>query len=73
MKDFVELFEAPQFNSYGSSLKLLMVAEGSAHVYPRCEARRAGPGGGGGGGGACRENAAGRGVEWGGVLQTAWQ
>jgi hypothetical protein len=36
MKDFVELFDSPQFNSYGSSLKLLMVAEGSAHVYPRC-------------------------------------
>jgi hypothetical protein len=42
MKDFVELFEAPQFSSYGSSLKLLMVAEGDAHVYPRC-----GAGGGG--------------------------
>jgi 3'-phosphoadenosine 5'-phosphosulfate (PAPS) 3'-phosphatase len=36
MKDFVELFDSPQFNSYGSSLKLLMVAEGDAHVYPRC-------------------------------------
>ncbi|KAF6263648.1 hypothetical protein COO60DRAFT_1470341 [Scenedesmus sp. NREL 46B-D3] len=35
MKDFVELFDSPQFSSYGSSLKLLMVAEGSAHVYPR--------------------------------------
>ncbi|WIA28648.1 hypothetical protein OEZ86_011184 [Tetradesmus obliquus] len=35
MRDFVELFESPTFNSYGSSLKLLMVAEGDAHVYPR--------------------------------------
>eukprot|EP00882_Tetradesmus_deserticola_P031354 GHRQ01035453.1.p1 GENE.GHRQ01035453.1~~GHRQ01035453.1.p1 ORF type:complete len:249 (+),score=124.84 GHRQ01035453.1:145-891(+) len=35
MKDFVELFNSPQFSSYGSSLKLLMVAEGTAHVYPR--------------------------------------
>lgn len=38
MRDFVELFESPTFNSYGSSLKLLMVAEGDAHVYPRCAA-----------------------------------
>lgn len=35
MKEFVELFVEPKFQSYGSSLKLLMVAEGDAHVYPR--------------------------------------
>jgi 3'-phosphoadenosine 5'-phosphosulfate (PAPS) 3'-phosphatase len=35
MAEFMELFKAPQFKAYGSSLKLLMVAEGEAHVYPR--------------------------------------
>lgn len=35
MKEFVELFDSPKFSSLGSSLKLLMVAEGQAHVYPR--------------------------------------
>eukprot|EP00879_Flechtneria_rotunda_P030563 GHRR01033212.1.p1 GENE.GHRR01033212.1~~GHRR01033212.1.p1 ORF type:complete len:257 (+),score=66.38 GHRR01033212.1:245-1015(+) len=35
LQEFIELFESPTFTSYGSSLKLLMVAEGDAHVYPR--------------------------------------
>lgn len=33
--EFTELFESPKFSTLGSSLKLLMVAEGEAHVYPR--------------------------------------
>lgn len=35
MQEFMDLLESPTFKSYGSSLKLLMVAEGEAHVYPR--------------------------------------
>ncbi|KAI8474869.1 MAG: hypothetical protein J3K34DRAFT_406080 [Monoraphidium minutum] len=34
-KEFVSLFEEPEFKQMGSSLKLMMVAEGTAHVYPR--------------------------------------
>jgi len=34
-KEFVELFKEPGFKALGSSLKLTMVAEGEAHVYPR--------------------------------------
>lgn len=34
-KDFAMLFKDPQFTMFGSSLKLMMVAEGSAHMYPR--------------------------------------
>lgn len=34
-EEFVGLFTTPQFKSVGSSLKLLLVAEGSAHIYPR--------------------------------------
>lgn len=34
-KDFVELFKEPRFKQLGSSLKLVMVAEGEAHIYPR--------------------------------------
>lgn len=33
--EFVSQFTDPQFVQLGSSLKLLMVAEGEAHVYPR--------------------------------------
>lgn len=33
--EFVAQFTDPKFVQLGSSLKLLMVAEGSAHVYPR--------------------------------------
>ncbi|KAG1665921.1 hypothetical protein FOA52_004510 [Chlamydomonas sp. UWO 241] len=33
--EFMELFDAPNTLQVGSSLKLLMVAEGSAHIYPR--------------------------------------
>ncbi|KAL6769422.1 hypothetical protein ACKKBG_A30950 [Auxenochlorella protothecoides x Auxenochlorella symbiontica] len=33
--EFVGEFRAPQFRAVGSSLKLLMVAEGAAHMYPR--------------------------------------
>jgi 3'(2'), 5'-bisphosphate nucleotidase len=29
------MFDEPTFKSMGSSLKLLLVAEGSAHIYPR--------------------------------------
>ena len=32
---FVSRFDSPELKSYGSSLKLLMIAEGSAHIYPR--------------------------------------
>lgn len=32
---FVADFDAPRFAQLGSSLKLLLVAEGAAHVYPR--------------------------------------
>ena len=32
---FIEKFDNPQCKSLGSSLKLLMVAEGEAHIYPR--------------------------------------
>lgn len=35
MREFMGLLQEPSFKSYGSSLKLLMVAEGEAHVYPR--------------------------------------
>lgn len=34
-EDFVKGFKNPEFAALGSSLKLLMVAEGKAHVYPR--------------------------------------
>lgn len=34
-KEFIELFEEPRFKQYGSSLKMLLVAEGQAHIYPR--------------------------------------
>jgi len=33
--EFVSQFTSPQFKQLGSSLKLLMVAEGLAHCYPR--------------------------------------
>ena len=33
--EFVAQFRSPTFRQLGSSLKLLMVAEGEAHVYPR--------------------------------------
>ena len=33
--EFVSQFKDPEFVQLGSSLKLLMVAEGEAHVYPR--------------------------------------
>ena len=32
---FVADYAAPRFTALGSSLKLLLVAEGAAHVYPR--------------------------------------
>jgi 3'(2'), 5'-bisphosphate nucleotidase len=32
---FVAQYKAPSFTQLGSSLKLLLVAEGAAHVYPR--------------------------------------
>lgn len=35
MAEFMELLDSPTFKSYGSSLKLVMVAEGQAHIYPR--------------------------------------
>lgn len=35
MAEFMELLDAPTFKSYGSSLKLVMVADGQAHIYPR--------------------------------------
>jgi 3'-phosphoadenosine 5'-phosphosulfate (PAPS) 3'-phosphatase len=35
MSEFMDLLESPTFKSYGSSLKLVMVAEGEAHIYPR--------------------------------------
>ncbi|MEW5301705.1 MAG: hypothetical protein WDW36_004547 [Sanguina aurantia] len=34
-EEFIALFSEPQLTQYGSSLKLLMVAEGTAHIYPR--------------------------------------
>lgn len=34
-EEFVSLFVSPEFMQVGSSLKLLMVAEGAAHIYPR--------------------------------------
>mmetsp|Transcript_30816 Transcript_30816/g.68267 ORF Transcript_30816/g.68267 Transcript_30816/m.68267 type:complete len:306 (+) Transcript_30816:120-1037(+) len=34
-EEFVSLFKTPEFMQVGSSLKLLMVAEGAAHIYPR--------------------------------------
>ncbi|GBF90208.1 3 (2),5 -bisphosphate nucleotidase [Raphidocelis subcapitata] len=34
-KEFVGLFKEPEFKQLGSSLKLMLVAEGTAHVYPR--------------------------------------
>ena len=33
--EFLSVLKAPSFKGIGSSLKLLMVAEGTAHVYPR--------------------------------------
>lgn len=33
--EFVGQFKCPSFRQLGSSLKLLMIAEGEAHVYPR--------------------------------------
>ena len=33
--EFVSQFASPKFEQLGSSLKLLMVAEGVAHIYPR--------------------------------------
>ena len=33
--EFVRQFKDPKFSQLGSSLKLLLVAEGKAHVYPR--------------------------------------
>lgn len=30
------MFKEPVFKQMGSCLKLLMVAEGEAHIYPRC-------------------------------------
>jgi 3'(2'), 5'-bisphosphate nucleotidase len=33
--EFVSRFQNPKFEQLGSSLKLLMVAEGAAHMYPR--------------------------------------
>ena len=35
-EEFVTLFNSPEFVQVGSSLKLIMVAEGLAHMYPRC-------------------------------------
>jgi len=32
---FIAKYKKPNYESRGSSLKLLMVAEGSAHIYPR--------------------------------------
>ena len=34
-EEFISLFESPEFMQVGSSLKLLMIAEGAAHIYPR--------------------------------------
>ncbi|KAG2484509.1 hypothetical protein HYH03_016652 [Edaphochlamys debaryana] len=34
-EEFIQLFQNPEFVQVGSSLKLLMVAEGAAHIYPR--------------------------------------
>merc|ERR1719317_1467026 len=34
-RDFIKQFNNPTLKSMGSSLKLLLVAEGSAHCYPR--------------------------------------
>eukprot|EP00887_Chlorella_sp_A99_P005986 scaffold27.g5986.t1 len=34
-RQFVERLDSPSFKQLGSSLKLLMVAEGKAHLYPR--------------------------------------
>eukprot|EP00210_Caulerpa_lentillifera_P007191 g6881.t1 len=34
-EDFVKQFKDPKFAALGSSLKLIMVAEGKAHIYPR--------------------------------------
>mmetsp|Transcript_27775 Transcript_27775/g.70804 ORF Transcript_27775/g.70804 Transcript_27775/m.70804 type:complete len:344 (-) Transcript_27775:758-1789(-) len=34
-EEFISLFTSPEFMQVGSSLKLLMVAEGAAHIYPR--------------------------------------
>ncbi len=36
LQEFIGLFSNPEFVQVGSSLKLLMVAEGEAHIYPRC-------------------------------------
>eukprot|EP01023_Acetabularia_acetabulum_P010334 TRINITY_DN14727_c0_g1_i1.p1 TRINITY_DN14727_c0_g1~~TRINITY_DN14727_c0_g1_i1.p1 ORF type:complete len:316 (+),score=71.58 TRINITY_DN14727_c0_g1_i1:71-1018(+) len=34
-EDFIKQYKTPKFRQLGSSLKLLLVAEGLAHVYPR--------------------------------------
>lgn len=34
-RDFVSQFDSPELMSAGSSLKFMLVAEGTAHVYPR--------------------------------------
>ena len=34
-EDFIAKYKDPQLKSMGSSLKLLLVAEGEAHIYPR--------------------------------------
>ncbi|KAG2426532.1 hypothetical protein HXX76_011757 [Chlamydomonas incerta] len=34
-EEFIALFQSPELVQVGSSLKLLMVAEGAAHIYPR--------------------------------------
>ena len=34
-EEFMSQYDAPKFALLGSSLKLLMIAEGTAHVYPR--------------------------------------
>lgn len=39
-KEFVALFDEPEFREMGSSLKLMLVAEGIAHVYPRLHATK---------------------------------
>ncbi|GFH05711.1 uncharacterized protein HaLaN_00214 [Haematococcus lacustris] len=34
-EEFMQLLQSPSLVQVGSSLKLLMVAEGAAHIYPR--------------------------------------
>ena len=38
-EEFMSLFDSPEFVQVGSSLKMIMVAEGLAHMYPRCVGR----------------------------------